>query len=70
MPRRSRMLPSCAQDLSQQGYRVLAVAYRSVPQAAQYSKADEHDLVLLGFLTFADDLSEAGRGSGAAIAER
>lgn len=42
------------QDLNTQGYRALAVAYRSVPQEANYSKADEQAMVLLGFLTFAD----------------
>jgi P-type Mg2+ transporter len=41
-------------DLSAQGYRVLAVAYRSLPQQEVYRKTDEKDLVLLGFLTFAD----------------
>jgi P-type Mg2+ transporter len=40
--------------LSAQGYRVLAVAYRTLPQQAVYRKTDEQDLVLLGFLTFAD----------------
>jgi P-type Mg2+ transporter len=42
------------QDLSTQGYRVLAVAYRSVIQEANYRKTDEQAMVLLGFLTFAD----------------
>jgi Mg2+-importing ATPase len=42
------------QDLSTQGYRALAVAYRSVPQEAHYSVTDEQNMVLLGFLTFAD----------------
>lgn len=41
-------------DLSSQGYRVLAVAYRTLPQQETYSKVDEQSLVLLGFLTFAD----------------
>jgi P-type Mg2+ transporter len=41
-------------ELSSQGYRVLAVAYRTLPPQASYSKADEQSLVLLGFLTFAD----------------
>lgn len=41
-------------DLSTQGYRVLAVAYRALPQQEAYRKTDEQDLVLLGFLTFAD----------------
>ncbi len=42
------------QDLNTQGYRALAVAYRLVPQEAHYSVADEQNMVLLGFLTFAD----------------
>ncbi len=42
------------QDLSTQGYRVLAAAYRSVTQEANYRKTDEQTMVLLGFLTFAD----------------
>ncbi len=41
-------------DLSSQGYRVLAVAYRTLPQQDVYRKTDEQGLVLLGFLTFAD----------------
>ncbi|GCF08691.1 magnesium-translocating P-type ATPase [Dictyobacter arantiisoli] len=41
-------------DLSSQGYRVLAVAYRTLSPQATYSKADEQSLVLLGFLAFAD----------------
>jgi Mg2+-importing ATPase len=42
------------QDLSSQGYRVIAVAYRPIPQQTTYRKTDEQTLVLLGFLTFAD----------------
>ncbi len=42
------------QALNTQGYRVLAVAYRSVPQEARYGVTDEQSMVLLGFLTFAD----------------
>jgi len=41
-------------DLSSQGYRVLAVAYRTLPQQDAYRKTEEQGLVLLGFLTFAD----------------
>ncbi|MEO7021132.1 MAG: magnesium-translocating P-type ATPase [Ktedonobacteraceae bacterium] len=41
-------------ELSLQGYRVLALAYRTLPQQETYNKADEQSLVLLGFLTFAD----------------
>ena len=42
------------QDLNMQGERVLAVAYRLVPQEAHYRVEDEQDMTLLGFLTFAD----------------
>ena len=41
-------------DLSSQGYRVLAVAYRTLPTQEKYRKEDEQSLILLGFLTFAD----------------
>ncbi len=40
--------------LSAQGMRLLAVAYRYLPSQSAYSRADEHDLTLLGYLTFAD----------------
>jgi Mg2+-importing ATPase len=36
------------------GLRVLAVAYRVVDRRAAYSRDDERDLVLAGFVTFAD----------------
>jgi len=42
------------QDLSQKGYRVLAVAYRPVQTKKSYAAEDEKNLTLLGFLTFAD----------------
>ncbi len=42
------------QRLSAQGFRLLAVACRLVPQQQAYHAADEHDLVLMGFLAFAD----------------
>jgi P-type Mg2+ transporter len=41
-------------NLSAQGYRVLAVAYRPVPQQDAYRAADERELVLAGFLAFID----------------
>jgi Mg2+-importing ATPase len=41
-------------DLGAQGHRVLAVAYRPVPQQEAYRAADERDLVLVGFLAFFD----------------
>jgi len=40
--------------LSGQGLRVLAVAYVAVEERANYSAADECNLILAGFVTFAD----------------
>ena len=42
-------------DLNGQGFRVLAVAYVTVPACANYSVADERNLILVGFLTFSDE---------------
>ncbi|HTR39075.1 MAG TPA: magnesium-translocating P-type ATPase [Bryobacteraceae bacterium] len=42
------------QDFSQQGFRVLAVAYAEVAARPDYSPDDEKDLTLAGFLTFSD----------------
>jgi Mg2+-importing ATPase len=51
------------QALGGDGLRVLGVAYREVAQAAAYGREDERDLVLAGFVAFADpvlpDASEA-----------
>ena len=50
-------LPKCEatyENLSANGYRVLAVAYRPVGVEKAYNKDDEHDLSLMGFLTFLD----------------
>ena len=41
-------------DLSGQGFRVLAVAYRDVQSRNGFSVQDEHSLVLAGYLAFAD----------------
>jgi Mg2+-importing ATPase len=42
------------QQFSAQGFRVLAVAVASVAPKATYSVADEHEMTLAGFVTFAD----------------
>jgi P-type Mg2+ transporter len=50
-------LAQCEQrykDASARGFRVLAVAYRAVPECAAYTVTDERDLTLAGFVTFAD----------------
>jgi Mg2+-importing ATPase len=44
--------------LSEQGLRVIAVAWKSVPGPAGFKAADERALTLAGFLTFADHLRE------------
>ena len=41
-------------DLSKEGFRVLAVAYRQVKEHRGFTLADEHSLVLAGYLAFAD----------------
>lgn len=41
-------------NLSQLGYRILAVAYRHAERKTSYSVEDERDLTLLGFLIFTD----------------
>ena len=40
--------------LSEQGFRVLAVAYRNVETLKSFSVADERSLILAGYLAFAD----------------
>lgn len=42
------------QHLSAQGFRVLAVAFRSIEMRKAYHLSDERDLVLAGFVAFAD----------------
>ena len=49
------------EQLGGKGYRVLAVAYASVERRARFSKADEHDLTLAGFLAFVDPPREDAR---------
>ncbi len=42
------------QDLSVQGYRVLAVAYREAPLQSTYHVEDEKELILAGYVAFID----------------
>lgn len=44
------------QTLSDRGLRVLAVASREVPQGPSYTREDERDLTLCGFVAFADPI--------------
>ncbi|MDE3057792.1 MAG: magnesium-translocating P-type ATPase [Bacteroidota bacterium] len=53
------------QRLSADGFRVLALAYKDVEQRSAYSKDDERDLVLRGYVAFLDPPKES---AGPAIA--
>ncbi len=48
-------IQSNADNLGSQGFRLLAVAYINVPPRPSYSVRDEQNLVLAGFLSFADE---------------
>jgi Mg2+-importing ATPase len=54
-------------DLSGHGFRLLAVAYRAVDARDRFSAADEHSLVLAGYLAFADPPSPDAAASVAAM---
>ncbi len=58
---------SVYQGLSSQGYRILAVAYRAAEAQDGFSAADEHSLILAGFLAFADPPTEDAGASVAAM---
>ena len=45
-------------DLSADGFRVLAIAYRNMEEKAAYSKDDESELVLKGYVAFLDPPKE------------
>ncbi len=51
----------CYEALSARGFRVLAVATRMVPTMPAYSAAEERDLVLIGFVAFADSPREGAK---------
>jgi Mg2+-importing ATPase len=44
--------------LNEQGFRVLAVAYKDVPDQPSYGKNDECDLILVGYVAFLDPPKE------------
>ena len=54
-------------DLSEDGFRVLAIATRKVEKQPAYSKADESDLVLTGYLAFLDPPKETAATAIAAL---
>ena len=54
-------------DLSADGFRVLAVASKKVDKRAAYSKADESDLILKGYIAFLDPPKETATQAIAAL---
>ncbi len=59
-----------AHELNEEGFRVLAVAYRRFPPGrTAYSVADESDLVLAGFMAFLDPPKESARPALRALKE-
>jgi Mg2+-importing ATPase len=56
------------ESLCSRGFRVLGVATRRLPVQASYSKADERELCLLGFLAFADPPREGAKEALASLA--
>lgn len=54
-------------DLSADGFRVLAVASKKVEKRAAYSKTDETDLVLKGYIAFLDPPKETATQAIAAL---
>ncbi len=54
-------------DLSSDGFRVLAVAYKKLEQRAAYSKADESELILKGYVAFLDPPKDTAAKAIAAL---
>ena len=48
-------------QLSADGFRVLAIAYRDIDPKSTYSKDDEHDLILKGYIAFLDPPKETAK---------
>lgn len=54
-------------QLSTDGFRVLALAYRDLEPKAAYSKEDERDLLLRGYVAFLDPPKDTARSAIAAL---
>ncbi len=54
-------------ELSADGFRVLAIAYKDVPTKEAFSKEDEHDLVLAGYVAFLDPPKETAAAAITAL---
>jgi Mg2+-importing ATPase len=51
----AKRFQQASNELNNQGFRSLAVAYVEVPARPNYSVGDERNLILVGFLTFSDE---------------
>jgi Mg2+-importing ATPase len=57
-------------ELNEDGFRVIAVAYKELPARAEpYAVADERDLVLLGYIAFLDPPKETAAAALKALAQ-
>jgi len=67
------LLPDLSEELDRlqaQGFRVLAVAYKDVPrERAVFTRSDEQDLVLRGYVAFLDPPKQSTREALAALAK-
>ncbi|MEX0669755.1 MAG: magnesium-translocating P-type ATPase [Pirellulales bacterium] len=63
-----QLLSAECDRLSADGFRVLAVAFRDVEPQEAYSREDERDLVLRGYVAFLDPPKDSARGAVAALA--
>jgi Mg2+-importing ATPase len=57
------------QELSKDGFRVLAVAYKDLEDRSTYSKQDESDLILKGYVAFLDPPKETAAKAIDALAK-
>jgi Mg2+-importing ATPase len=58
------------EELNGDGFRVVAVAYKELPQEQTiFSPADERDLVLVGYIAFLDPPKDSAAGAIAALAK-
>jgi len=55
------------ESLGEDGFRVLAIAYRDMERKPAYSKADESDLILKGYVAFLDPPKETASPAIAAL---
>lgn len=55
------------ESLSEDGFRVLAIAYKDMERKAAYSKQDESDLILTGYVAFLDPPKETASPAIAAL---